>query len=247
LGGTVEIPGHDKIGGQTTTVSLQGSLDDGATWFKIGSGGPSKWYVMPDTDTLGETPYDLTLDKNIDWAEGLSDPNAILSAICNGIEAEVYYAPTEMTPPGHILSVYALGRAQCEANVLLMIHHSKVGGIDADIQYLWGGSSKNTLEMYSYIAGNLVYDSSFRANLPAHEGALLNPHFMYHVLALSNGAYYDPSYGTAGLTVFDEWMPPYSGAFNVPPLPGQTVTTPAQQIGALLPANALNTNWVCPH
>lgn len=247
LGRQVAIPGHDKVGGQTTVISLQGSMDNGDTWFKIGSGGPSKWYIMPDTDTLGEKPYDLTLDKNVEWATGLSESSAILSAICNGIAADIYYDPSTPTPYDHILIVHALGRAQCEANVLLMIHHSKVAGIDADILYLWGGSTSNQLEQYEFVDGNLVYGASFRAGLPALDGAPSNPHFMFHVLTVSNGTYYDPSYGTTGLTVFDELMPPYSGVFNVPPLSGQVVITPSQQTGISLPGTALSTGWECPH
>ncbi|MBX3180563.1 MAG: hypothetical protein KF886_24720 [Candidatus Hydrogenedentes bacterium] len=248
LGGTIEIPGHDKVGGHDTTVTFQYSTDNGSTWRGIGSGGPTEWYVMPDEDSHGEIPFDLTLDKNVQWADGLEDIDDVAEAICNGIAAEVNYDPTELTPTGHILTVYSIGKAQCEANAMLMEHHCKVAGISASLAYLWGGSSPSLMEQYVY-KGWL--GPTFRTTAAANGSAQANPHFLFHVLTTVGGIYYDPSYGTTGLTSFDEIMPPYSigagGSVSIPPAAGETAYSPSQQLGSGFPASSREITWVCPH
>ena len=249
LGGTVEIPGHDVLGAPTTTITFEYSTDDGSSWHVIGSGGPSKWYIMLDVNTFGEDPYDLSLDKNVGYAAGLSAPGDVAGAISGGIAGDITYDPTALTPPGHILRLYDIGYGQCEANAQLMEHLCNVTGISSSVLYLWGGSDPNIIDYYVY-PGWLV---SFRCVAPANGNVPADPHFTFHAITSTAGGYYDPSYGTSGgLTSFTEEMAPYSRAYpggsaHYPPVAGETLYTPDQQTGAALPTQNEQHTWTCPH
>jgi hypothetical protein len=183
------------------------------------------------------------------YAGGLWEPGNIAWATTLGITNEIYYDPGELTPREHILEVYDIGRAQCDANAKLMAHHLRVMGIPTGVTYLWGGSSPAWFDFFTFQGRT---GPSFRTMAPGNGAAPPNPHFTFHALSRVNNVYYDPSYGTFGLTRFVEVMPPFSvngtGEFHVPPVSGEALFEPRQQIGGSLPQlGHEHTEWTCPH
>jgi len=256
LGGGASIPGATAIHGLTDSVTFEFTTDDGATWSSAGSGRPTIWYIMPNLDTSGQTPYDLGYDKVVGYASGRSDSTLIVRAISSGIAGEIYYDPSQQDPTEHWLKVYDVGRAQCRANAELGAYLSRIAGIGATSIYSWSGSSYEQVDYYCY---GTWAGPSFRTPLPAYEGAPANPHFTFHAQVTYIGDVSDPSYGTTGLVTFDEMCPPYSLSpgplveLHVPPVPGETTYTCIQQFGwVFTPVSPRRfvipcDRWRCPH
>jgi hypothetical protein len=125
-----------------------------------------------------------------------------------------------------------------------MVYLCRSCGVDAELKYLWGGPDDTTVTYYFgaiYVpnpADRFGYDSSvfgsFRVLAGVNGFAVANPHFTFHAEAVVNATYYDPSYGTVGITAFDEVAPGCS-----------------RRIGAMFePPNARYYKpdaWHCPH
>jgi hypothetical protein len=184
---------------------------------------------------------------------------AMISPV-SGIRSEIYYDPGQGgivpgVPPGHILLTYAWGRALCTYNAWLLEYLARASGIPASVVYLWGSASIDRYDCYAHYEAPHYYSVTFRTPAPENGAAPANPHFIFHAITVSAGAFYDPSYGTVGLTVFDEVCPTYSwsgpGAdAHWPPDPNEPSYTPIQQQASQrpsYPADALNVPYLCPH
>lgn len=252
LGGDGIILESYAIRALSTPVNFSYSTDDGQTWTPCGSLQPSKWYIMPSLDTLGQVPYDFGFDKVVEYAGGNSLPYDIVEALNSGIAWDITYDTQEPDPRGHILHVYDAYKAQCSANANLLLYLTSVTGTGGSIVNLWGGSIYYQMDFFCYG----TWTPTFRTLAPANDLVAANPHFTFHaqVSALSN--VFDPSYGTMGLPVFDEVCPTYSrsptGEFHVPPAPGEPVSTCGQCTDWSLPAESQRVTvpcsaWQCPH
>jgi hypothetical protein len=84
-------------------------------------------------------------------------------------------------------------------------------GLDASVVYIWGGCSSSYECQYRW--HHTPYWEWVSIRVPkssAHEGAPVNPHFMYHAevdVNDTNSTYYDPSYNSTGLIEPDEFAP----------------------------------------
>ncbi|TWT42033.1 Alpha-agarase precursor [Phycisphaerae bacterium RAS1] len=214
---------------------------------------PTRWYVMPSRDGLvaSSERYDFGLEKVLQYATGAVAEESIGRRACVGIAEEITYdAGTPGIVPGdqHILYAFVQRKALCKFNALLLEYLQHVAGCGAGVRFLWGGSSETRSDYYS--GGGYV--ASFRTPAPQNDNVWANPHFKYHALTTSGGLYCDPSYGTFGLTVFDEFAPVYSesasGQGHYPPFPGESIRTPIQQTGPIWPPpEEWVIPWTCPH
>lgn len=226
----------------TPTFDWEVSYDSGQSWESAGQSGPHTMYWTyekpfdpPFRDTKGKqySPlYDLALDKACTYADGLADIPSIALKITEGIESEVYYAPSVLVP-GHPLRIYTTGKALCWNNADLLRGLCRSIGIDATVTFYWGGKDLSTMTKYAMTSGGNV---SFRVTAPKQDDAVENPHFTYHAITAISGDLYDPSYGVARPA-------------------GITVTETAQVAGAAVPTQDSTTfptaqqssGWTCPH
>jgi hypothetical protein len=229
----------------------------------FGEAAATKWYVMPNRHPAlpaAEERYDFGLDKVLAYASGQSSASAVAAAVNSGIAGEIYYDPGEAgvvpgVPPNHILWTYHWGQALCTYNAVLLEYLCEASGIGASVVFLWGSASTARYDCYFRHEAQEYYPATFRTPAPQYEGAPLNPHFIYHAITSAGGVFYDPSYGTVGLTVCDEVCPTYSWSGvgsdpHYPPDPNEPSYTPSQQQESQLPAypqQALFVPYVCPH
>jgi len=195
------------IGKHPWWVMYEYSLDGGQTWEVLGTAGPTAWYVMPRA-WASPPPgpyyrrYDFGLDKVVQYASGLSDADAISTAITQGIEADIYYDPGKFVR-GHPLDIYLSPRALCLNHAQLLEHLAEAAGLGGSVTTTWGGSGPDIADFY------LPPWATFQLVRQAHEGAPANPRFSYHALGCVNGTLYDPSYGDAQQPLVAEVCHPY--------------------------------------
>ncbi len=173
----------------------------------------------------------------------------------SGIAAEIYYDPARTLDYDHVLYAYQQGSVLCAYNAKLLEYLAEASGIPASMVYLWGSASGSRYDCYLHYEAHDYYTVTFRTPASANDAAPANPHFIYHAITTCGGVFYDPSYGTVGLTPFDEVCPTYSWSgpgtdAHYPPDPNEPSYTPTQQQGSQppsLPVQALFVPYVCPH
>ncbi len=252
LGGTIQIPGHDVLGAPTTTIAFDYSTDGGSSWHAIGSGGPSKWYTMLDTDVHGEVPYDLAFDKVVEYAAGLSDTGGVAAAIMSGVDARlVFNAEANPAIVQHILELYGMPsnvKAACNYHAPLMEYLCSVSGMDAEHIYVFGGVTFLEINRYQYNGLLGLEWVSIQVEAAPKDDEPENPHYLFHMQVVVDGVFYDPSYGTTGLLTDLEVAVPYSGNGVVPPVTGSTVYVPDKQFKyGNFPGMGPIVQWTCPH
>ena len=232
IGGVSAVPDSNAVKVLNRSLTWEISLD-GTNWCPAGTSGPHTMY-WTDSTPAASTLYDLGLAKACGYVGG--DPN-IGKKVNSGLAGELRYDPHGCTH--HDLHIFdpnvPEGQCCCHADVFsLLISH--VTSASPPSVYLWGGCSSTTRCHYNYVDGGDTYTTTFRCDAPENDGVPADPHFVFHVEVSYNGTYYDPSYGTTGLTKFTETAPAHA------PYPAA-----AQQTGSGLPSSRHLVPWTCHH
>lgn len=179
-------------------------------------GGFGAWVDMNESNhklyTTYETPiesplYDFALEKACGYAVNKSTPSTIASELMNGVHVDITYDPQVSTIPAEPLDEYTAGGTVCGGNAILMKYLAESVGVAGDVKYIWGGSSSTTVCFYKFPSS--WWGPSFKVLKPAHPDKKVgaDPVFTYHALTLIASAYYDPSYGAAGLIALNKTAP----------------------------------------
>jgi len=242
--GGAAFPGADAVRTLQPNIEWEISLD-ATHWCPAGTSGTHTVYVTEATPGI-IPPYDLALAKACGYVNGNGN---ITLPICTGIDGEILYDPGEPTPRNP-LAIYGIGRAQCEANAMLMQLLLDSVGVASDLTYFWGGTSPNRVDYYKYVGW---WGPSFRVLSPQHDLAPANPSFTFHCVATHAGIHYDPSYGVIRtaptVLTFDEAAPAGSEYYDkLGNLLGTLTVAATPQTGsAFPPANVYFVNWVSGH
>ncbi|HEY3284778.1 MAG TPA: hypothetical protein VGN26_21095, partial [Armatimonadota bacterium] len=91
IGGGSAIPDSTRVRKLTPSIAWEYSLD-GSSWSSAGATGTIPFYFTLATP-IGETPYDLALEKVCGYMQSESDDSALASRTCTGIAGQVLYWP----------------------------------------------------------------------------------------------------------------------------------------------------------
>jgi len=216
-------------------INWEVSLDGGQSWIAFGETRNVIYRVL--SDPIVNTLYDLALTKACTYADGESTPLGAAQKICDGIDFDIYYDPSDtIGSEANPLKLYDTGVGMCEDHARLMSLLLKSIGIDGWPHYYWGGCSSLRICYYRY-RGWLGPSIAF-IGLGAHDGASVDPHFKFHAITGAaidgNVSYFDPSYGVYEMKTPNEYAP------------GHPYVATLQQ-GEALPDYAHFVDWDCPH
>jgi hypothetical protein len=204
-GGTA-IPSSDRVRILTPTIEWEFSFGDDV-WYPAGSSGPFRVFVTEDTPLVTSRRYVMAMERACGFVNGSAD---IAGALNTGIDATIEYNPTLGSPAawrddsrGTVLEAFtAPAGAQCDSLAYLLRYLARTIGVDAEVNYFWGGYTRAglppTQELFHFgVEGGAVawINNSVQAARPAHDRAAASPHFNFHALTLIGGNWFDPSYG----------------------------------------------------
>ena len=118
-------------------INWEVSLDGGQSWIAFGETRNVIYRVL--SDPIVNTLYDLALTKACTYADGESTPLGAAQKICDGIDFDIYYDPSDtIGSEANPLKLYDTGVGMCEDHARLMSLLLKSIGIDVDWSTLNG-------------------------------------------------------------------------------------------------------------
>lgn len=236
IGSGSAIPNSNGVKTLNTVFKFEYSID-GTIWAKAGSTTAIPMYFTESTPLDTNDLYELALQKACGYVNGATDIQTKISA---GMDGDIYYDPA--ADHYHDLSIFSQGEGECCCHAIVFCQLCRAVGIDAVPKYIWAGCASDTYCKFrwAYIAYQDRY-VPMQLEAPNHDDADADPHFTYHVQALSGGEYYDPSYGTTGLPTLLETAPEH-------PILNPIYPAASIRIGnGLAGLTEHDSGWTCPH
>ncbi|HMQ03776.1 MAG TPA: transglutaminase domain-containing protein [Pyrinomonadaceae bacterium] len=228
----------------TPTFDWEISYNDGTTWSSIGSSGPHTMYwtyaepLSPaftnEWSTTYPHLYDDALEYATEYADGSPDLNTIFGNLNAGVQSAITYDPkADDLIDVHPLQTYSSPKVgNCSDHAHLLRGLLRSVGIDGPLLYIWAGPNSTEATVFGLTSAP-TDGVSFRIQKAAHEGAVQDPHFMYHSVVNRNNTWYDPSYGGDPYT---------SLAFT-----HVDISNPPQQKHGTKYTTPSFSGWYCPH
>lgn len=227
---------------------------DGKTWVNMGRTGPHKIFLVVSdplaklsSRTDDQALYNFGLGKACGYVNGDGD-NPL--AICKEIQADTatpIYNPFTSSSSDMPLKFYShKGGCVCLSFGQLMHYLCQTIGLDADLQYVYGGQPDKEMRythgvVIKKTGAKATGTASFRVKAPKKNKAPVDSHFYYHSVVKQGASQYDPTYAVIWKdSTADEVALKKSGKTYGP-------DKYALRTAGKMASSRANEGWRCPH